>query len=409
MVQRYTEIPSSQKIAESLSLILNNDKTAISHNSGSAFPTTNLQLGMTCYRTDEEKLYELRNIEEQEWACIADLSGNFRHIEGGQGNLIPYTAKDLNIWSKMPTGFYEGSKMLHAPEGDEAWRVLHLRTGNSDGYATQMAFGQNTDLVMVRYQKGGTWSAWKRLFVASTDGSTIEGMNAEMLNGLTPGNTSGQIPVNNGKLSTNLNADKVDGFDAGNKANQVPISNATLNVSLNADLLDGMHAGHEAGQIPINDGTLNKNLNAEKLNGFTVDNFVVKSQGTGEVTNLSVSNNTTTKTIRVNDVNGITALVSSNPDGNSLKATRYTTAHDYGNNAYDTYEDVTGSTSGYYTSDRILMRTVRLWTGSGNYNVSDMLRTLIQYAHRHEMVKQHYRFDCRCACNCECNCGDDSM
>lgn len=407
MVQRYTEIPSSQKIAESLSLILNNDKTAISHNSGSAFPTTNLQIGMTCYRTDEGKLYELENIEELNWVCIADLSGSFRHLDGGHGNLIPYTARDLNVWSKMPTGFYEGSKMLNQPEGDEAWRVLHLRTGNSDGYATQMAFGQNTDMVMVRYQKGGTWSAWKRLFVASTDGSTIEGMNAEKLNGKTLGNADGQVPANNGQLNNNLNADKLDGYDAGNSANHVPINNNELNVSLNADLLDGKHAGHEKGEIPINDGALNKNLNAEKLNGFTVDNFIVKQGETGEVTNISVSNNTSTKSINVTNVNGLTALVSANPDANSLKGTRLvdlnTSTGGYGT---DVVENAGGS--GDYEGSRYLFRTVRLWWGSGNYNVSDMLRTLIQYAHRHEAVRQDYRFNCKCDCRCDCDCGDDS-
>ena len=58
-MQSYTEIPSSQSLADSLDDILNNDKTGISCSSGSSFPTTNLQQGMLCYRTDESKVYQL--------------------------------------------------------------------------------------------------------------------------------------------------------------------------------------------------------------------------------------------------------------------------------------------------------------------------------------------------------------
>ena len=44
-MQNYTEIPSSTTLSDSLSQILNNDKTALSLSSGTAFPTVNLQLG----------------------------------------------------------------------------------------------------------------------------------------------------------------------------------------------------------------------------------------------------------------------------------------------------------------------------------------------------------------------------
>lgn len=58
-MQNYTEIPSSTTLSDSLSQILNNDKTALSLSSGTSFPTVNLQLGMPCFRTDEQKLYIL--------------------------------------------------------------------------------------------------------------------------------------------------------------------------------------------------------------------------------------------------------------------------------------------------------------------------------------------------------------
>ena len=72
-MQSYTEIASTETLANSLSMILNNDKTAISCSAGTAFPTTNLQVGMFCFRTDQFKLYQLKDTTPT-WVLIADLA-----------------------------------------------------------------------------------------------------------------------------------------------------------------------------------------------------------------------------------------------------------------------------------------------------------------------------------------------
>ena len=74
-MQKYTEIDENKTLRESRELLLNNDKTAISCNSGPAFPTVNLQAGMLCFRTDEQKLYQL-NANGETWVELFDLSGN---------------------------------------------------------------------------------------------------------------------------------------------------------------------------------------------------------------------------------------------------------------------------------------------------------------------------------------------
>lgn len=74
-MQKYTEIDENKTLRESRELLLNNDKTAISCNSGPAFPTINLQPGMLCFRTDEQKLYQL-NANGETWVELFDLSGN---------------------------------------------------------------------------------------------------------------------------------------------------------------------------------------------------------------------------------------------------------------------------------------------------------------------------------------------
>ena len=74
-MQKYTEIDENKTLRESRELLLNNDKTAISCNSGPAFPTINLQPGMLCFRTDEQKLYQL-NADGATWVELFNLSGN---------------------------------------------------------------------------------------------------------------------------------------------------------------------------------------------------------------------------------------------------------------------------------------------------------------------------------------------
>jgi hypothetical protein len=72
-VQSYTEFPGGQTLDTSRPLILSNDKTIMSCNSGTAFPTTNLQVGMLCHRTDLQKLYILTALTPT-WLEILNLA-----------------------------------------------------------------------------------------------------------------------------------------------------------------------------------------------------------------------------------------------------------------------------------------------------------------------------------------------
>ncbi len=73
-MQNFTTIPSSETLTNSLSPLLNNDKTALSNSSGTVFPTTELQVGMKCWRSDQQKLYVLTSASPATWALLADLS-----------------------------------------------------------------------------------------------------------------------------------------------------------------------------------------------------------------------------------------------------------------------------------------------------------------------------------------------
>jgi hypothetical protein len=72
-MQNYTEISPDETLESSLALLLNNDKTALSCSSGTAFPTDNLQVGMFCYRTDLGVLYTLKAAPDT-WVFVADIN-----------------------------------------------------------------------------------------------------------------------------------------------------------------------------------------------------------------------------------------------------------------------------------------------------------------------------------------------
>lgn len=235
-MQSYTEIPSSQSLQSSLALLLNNDKTALSCSSGSAFPNTNLQVGMLCLRTDQAKLYQLKNLTPT-WVMIADLNS------AAVGNLATTGTNDLN--SITTSGFYRVEIPSANGAGSNYGQLLVIHGGGDT--ITQIYGDHSTGNLMTRSGNpssiggAGDWSAWRKLWHDGNDGAG-SGLDADLLDGKQSGNADGNIPINNGTMNTNLNADMVDGKHVGNGSGQVPVSNGTVNTNLNADLLDGYHA-----------------------------------------------------------------------------------------------------------------------------------------------------------------------
>lgn len=67
-MQGYAPIPSSTTLKLSLAQLLANDEASISNNSGTAFPTANLFVGMQCYRTDLALMHTLISTNPVTWA-----------------------------------------------------------------------------------------------------------------------------------------------------------------------------------------------------------------------------------------------------------------------------------------------------------------------------------------------------
>lgn len=74
-MQDYKVIPQ-ESIKRSRAVIENNMATIVSNFSGASFPTTSLQIGMKCYRTDRERTYTLKSFSPLKWVDDA-ASGTF--------------------------------------------------------------------------------------------------------------------------------------------------------------------------------------------------------------------------------------------------------------------------------------------------------------------------------------------
>lgn len=405
-MQKYTEIPSSTTLADSLPMILNNDKSVISCHSGSAFPSTDLQVGMLCYRTDEKKLYILVDSSAGTWKTVTEAFGDNYLLAGTNGTAIDYSKKNLDSWMDMPTGFYQGTHMINAPKGDINWRVLQFREDNSSGWATQLAFSANTRSVCVRFEMGGSWSDWYDLAM-SKEGAISEGLNSDLLRGLHPSNEHGQISINNGTLNKGLNAEMLSGMHASNAAYSIPISNTELNEGLNADTVHGHKAGNDKGNIPLNNTKLNVGLNAEMLNGVKIDrvlnlnsaDFIDRSFGVRElsVDVMSVKN----FTARIYDASKHDVITQNGPwRTNNLVEDPWNEKRSDWTRSYGDYV--------YNPVDNYWMET-KPAISAGTYPLYTLLQKLVNLSHEHKVHhnKVWSSTNCNCKCNCDCRCGDD--
>jgi hypothetical protein len=72
-MQSFDLIPSTDTITNSRQELLNNDLTIMSNSSGTSFPTTNIQQGMFCLRTDLNQLFQLKDLTPT-WVMVFDLA-----------------------------------------------------------------------------------------------------------------------------------------------------------------------------------------------------------------------------------------------------------------------------------------------------------------------------------------------
>ena len=157
-MQSYTEIPETQTIVSSRALLLNNDKTALSNSSGPAFPTANLEVGMLCYRTDESKLYLMKNAAPT-WTQIAEQSSVDVKLDITAFNSFKTSAlKNLGIAKNMDLNTLVETGVWDYQHGNGA----NTNEPNGVGYGVMTVINSGAFITQTIYEDGNDGRVYSR-------------------------------------------------------------------------------------------------------------------------------------------------------------------------------------------------------------------------------------------------------
>lgn len=113
-MQQFVNIASTETLTNSRAEIVNNDLTILSCSSGSSFPTTNIEQGMLCLRTDLMKLFQLKDMTPT-WVMIFDLAKTAtsqEYVDNGLGTKVNKNGDvitgSLNIQGELIQAFSRG-------------------------------------------------------------------------------------------------------------------------------------------------------------------------------------------------------------------------------------------------------------------------------------------------------------
>lgn len=133
-MQSFKEINGQDNIKNSRTTINDSIKTVMSNNSGTAFPTTNLQVGMKCYRTDLGKTYTLTDVANKTWVedNHATLADSANKLSG-----YPLSNGGDSTFGKIPlvgtNGVLEIGKYID----------FHSKNGDGKDYSTRIEANDN--------------------------------------------------------------------------------------------------------------------------------------------------------------------------------------------------------------------------------------------------------------------------
>ena len=256
MTQLYTEILETETLTNSRALILNNDKTIMSCSSGTAFPTANLQVGMLCLRTDQNKLYQLKDATPT-WTLIGDLLMDYNTVVQAKGN-ISTTTGDWNTY--VTAGVYQvgGANWTGSTNGPNTAKA----TLTSNGQLIVTVFGSVVMQTYVAHSASLTGGVYFRLKYNATDwipwsiqwNSTNDGAGS----GLDADLLDGENLVDNAAT-----ANTVVGRDANGDIFVVTLRGTNINITGSAVLGDAVTDTHTINGSPTITGDLFMQNNKE--------------------------------------------------------------------------------------------------------------------------------------------------
>ncbi|MET4190674.1 MULTISPECIES: hypothetical protein [unclassified Bradyrhizobium] len=242
MAQDFTPIQSTDTLAASLPVLNENLVCLLSNMSGTSFPTTNLVVGMACYRSDQNKTYRLKSTGPSVWSLVENT---------GQSYLSQELADARYFQQGTPVKSYLMLQGVAAAGGDTVAVYFYDNPG-----AARWSLGkdQNQTFALSRYDSSGLFvdnpiSIDNSTGVLKSQGGTVwhslndgsgSGLDADVLRGTTPGA---------GGLSVLAAADSAAVLAAIGATNSLP-STGQLGIFF------AQYNETIAGYVPLNGGTI---------------------------------------------------------------------------------------------------------------------------------------------------------
>jgi hypothetical protein len=155
---------------------------------------------------------------------------------------------------------------------DDAWSYITASQDEATTETHNLTFWVISNATWTHYQSwqfngaermrlnslGNLWiwttSPWQKLDVSGWSIRTTNQLISTLATGTSP------LSVSSTTVNTNLNADLLDGYTTWNASGNIPLSNGTVNTNLNADLLDWLHmnsttTNNEVNKIVRTDGS----------------------------------------------------------------------------------------------------------------------------------------------------------
>lgn len=170
-MQSYNPLIESNTLQASRSILNNSIATALSLSSGAAFPTTNLLLGMACWRTDQNRLYILKAITPtNEWELVysAGIAGagtgmDADLLDGHQGTYYANVTARLGYTPANRAGdVFTGDVRIGQNLGAQTANFRYLDISGTAGGVLRLGDGANS--------RGLVYSTAGGALVIATDG-----------------------------------------------------------------------------------------------------------------------------------------------------------------------------------------------------------------------------------------------